>query len=36
MSNIWLTSDTHFGHDKDFIWGSRGFKNVYEMRESYE
>lgn len=28
---IWLTSDTHFGHDKDFIYGSRGFRNVAEM-----
>lgn len=34
MSNIWLTSDTHLGHDKEFVWGVRGFKNVYEMNEA--
>ena len=34
MPNIWLTSDTHLGHNKDFIWSSRGFKNVYEMNEA--
>lgn len=28
---IWLTSDTHFGHDKDFIYSPRGFRNVAEM-----
>lgn len=31
MSKIWLTSDTHFGHDKEFIWGARGFTSVDEM-----
>ena len=30
MSKIWLTSDTHFGHDREFIWGPRGFKSVWE------
>lgn len=30
---IWLTSDTHLGHDRDFIWNARGFKNVDEMNE---
>lgn len=34
MANIWLTSDLHFGHDREFIWGPRGFKNVYEMNEA--
>lgn len=34
MSKIWLTSDLHFGHDKEFIWGPRGFKNVDEMNEA--
>lgn len=33
MSNIWLTSDTHFGHDRDFIWGVRGFSSCKEMNE---
>ena len=27
MSNIFITSDTHFGHDREFIWGPRGFTN---------
>ena len=34
MSKIWLTSDLHFGHDREFIWGPRGFKNVHEMNEA--
>lgn len=34
MSKIWLTSDLHFNHDKDFIWGPRGFKNIYEMNDA--
>lgn len=31
MPNIWITSDTHFGHDRDFIWKPRGFNSVDEM-----
>ena len=34
MGKIWLTSDLHFGHDREFIWGPRGFKNVHEMNEA--
>lgn len=30
MGKIWLTSDTHFGHDRDFIWQPRGYNSVYE------
>lgn len=30
MGKIWLTSDTHFGHDKNFIWQPRGYNSVYE------
>ena len=30
MSNIFITSDTHFGHDREFIWGPRGFKSHVE------
>lgn len=30
MSKIWLTSDLHLGHDREFIWGPRGFKSVWE------
>ena len=33
MSNIWVTSDTHFGHDKDFIWNARGYHSVQERDE---
>ena len=33
MGNIYFSSDTHFGHDRDFIWGARGFKNITEMNE---
>lgn len=31
---IWFTSDTHFNHDKEFIWKDRGFNSVQEMNES--
>lgn len=30
MRKIWLVSDTHFGHDRSFIYEPRGFKNIYE------
>lgn len=30
MSRIYLTSDFHFGHDKDFLYGPRGFDNIYD------
>ena len=30
MKKIWLTSDLHLGHDRDFIWGPRGFSSVEE------
>ena len=31
---IYLTSDTHFGHDREFIWKVRGFNSVKEMNET--
>ena len=31
MNKIFLTSDWHFNHDKDFIWQARGFNSVDEM-----
>lgn len=34
MGKIWLTSDLHFNHDKDFIWKARGFESVQEMNEA--
>ena len=30
MGKIFLTSDTHFGHDREFLWGPRGFTNYKE------
>jgi calcineurin-like phosphoesterase family protein len=30
---IWFTSDTHFYHDKEFLWGGRGFNSTEEMVE---
>ena len=30
MGKIFITSDTHFGHDREFIYGPRGFKSVQE------
>lgn len=34
MSAIWLTSDFHFGHDREFIWKARGFSSINEMNEA--
>lgn len=34
MNNIWLTSDTHFGHNKKFLYGPRGFTSPIEMGEA--
>ena len=31
---IFLTSDTHFGHDREFLWGPRGFKSSREHDEA--
>ena len=31
---IFLTSDTHFGHDREFIWGPRGFMSSQEHDET--
>lgn len=33
MSNIWITSDWHFNHNKEFIFQPRGYSNVNEMNE---
>lgn len=30
MSNIWIVSDTHFGHNKPFIYEPRGFSSIWE------
>lgn len=34
MGKIWVTSDLHFGHDKAFCYGPRGFDSVEEMNEA--
>lgn len=34
MGEIFLISDTHFGHNKDFIYKTRGFESVKEMDEA--
>ena len=31
---IWLTSDTHFCHDREFVYGPRGFTNIEDMCEA--
>ena len=33
MSKIFITSDTHFGHDREFLWGPRGFTNYKDHDE---
>lgn len=33
MATTWITSDWHFGHDREFIWKARGFISVDEMNE---
>lgn len=34
MSEIFFTSDTHFGHRPEFLWKPRGFSSVEEMDEA--
>ena len=34
MGNIWLTSDFHFCHDREFVWKARGFESVDEMNQA--
>lgn len=34
MSKIFLTSDTHFGHNREFLWGPRGFTSSQEHDEA--
>ena len=35
MDKIFITSDQHFGHDREFIWKARGFSSIEEMNENY-
>ena len=34
MSNIYITSDLHFFHDRAFVYEPRGFSNINEMNEA--
>lgn len=34
MSKIFFISDLHFNHDREFIYGPRGFKSIEEMNET--
>ena len=34
MPVIYVTSDLHFNHDREFIWKPRGFSSVQEMNET--
>lgn len=34
MSAIWITSDWHFCHDREFVYKPRGFDSIYEMNEA--
>lgn len=31
---IFVTSDWHFNHDREFIWGARGFDSIEEMNNA--
>ena len=33
-TKVWLMSDLHIGHDRDFVWAKRGFSNVQEHNEA--
>ena len=32
-NNLYVTSDTHFNHNKEFIFSNRGYKNPIEMND---
>lgn len=34
MSKVWISSDTHFCHNRDFLYAPRGFENVQDMNEA--
>ena len=34
MNKIWITSDLHFCHSRDFLWKPRGFNSEWEMNEA--
>lgn len=34
MGKIFVTSDLHLCHDRQFVWGPRGFRSIFEMNET--
>ena len=34
MGRIFASSDLHFGHDREFLWGPRGFRSSIEHDEA--
>lgn len=34
MGKIFVTSDWHFNHDREFIWKARGFNSIEEMNQA--
>lgn len=30
-ARTWVTSDLHFGHDREFVWKARGYQSVEQM-----
>ena len=34
LNNIWITSDWHLGHDREFIWKPRGFESLSQMENT--
>ena len=34
MGRIFVSSDLHFGHDREFLWGPRGFRSSIEHDEA--
>ena len=33
MNKIWITSDLHFGHQREFLYEPRGFTSIYDHDE---
>lgn len=31
---VFVTSDLHFCHDREFVWGARGYTNINKMNEA--
>ena len=34
MSKVWITSDWHLNHNKEFIYKARGFETVSDMNKA--